>query len=81
MMKIRQKIRKIKKGIKDAPLSAYVVFSLAMIIIFTIVMIVIFCVKDSIPDTLVTCYYSCFAGEVLCVSLIKIFKLRGNDDE
>lgn len=79
MKKIKRKISRIKSNIRKAPLSSYVVFSFGMIIIFTIVMIILFCLYQQVPDVLVTCYYGCFAGEVLMAALIKIMKLKGED--
>lgn len=58
-------------------LTKYVVFSLVMIILYTIVAIVYQWVKgQELSPTLTTCYYACFAGEILSSSLIKIFKLK-----
>lgn len=81
MMMIKRKMARWKRNIKKAPLSAYVVFSLSMIIVFTIVMLIFFAKYQMIPDQLVICWYSCFSGEVLCASLIKIFKISKGDND
>lgn len=57
-------------------LTLYVMFSIAMIIIFTIAEFVISSCTGTTHDTLTTCFYGVFGGEILCCALIKIFKLR-----
>lgn len=57
-------------------LTLYVVFSIAMIIIFTIAEFIISSCTGTTHDTLTTCFYGVFGGEILCCALIKIFKLR-----
>lgn len=71
----------MKEKKKLGSLDKYVIFSVVSLIIFTIVMIVVFLKIGMIPDTLVTCFFSCFGGEVLSCALIKVFKLRKNDEE
>lgn len=63
-------------------LTLYVVFSILMIIIYTIVELVTATITGISHDTLTTCFYGAFGGEILCCALIKIFKLRSgcNDD-
>lgn len=62
---------------KIPSLTKFVVFSLAMVIIYTITAIVYQWISgQEISSTLTTCYFACFAGEVLSASLIKIFKLK-----
>ena len=50
--------------------------------VFTIVMIVIFFIKDSIPDTLVTCVFAACTGEFSVLGWIKTSKekYRGIED-
>lgn len=68
---------------KNTPsLTKYVVFSIVMIIIYTVVAIVYqFVSDDELSATLTTCYYSCFAGEILTCGLVKIFKLKGGNKD
>lgn len=70
---------------KIPSLTKYVVFSIVMIILFTIVAIYYqFVSDDELSSTLITCYYGCFGGEILSCCLLKIFKLKGgnnNDSE
>ncbi|MCR5790374.1 MAG: hypothetical protein K6G83_10860 [Lachnospiraceae bacterium] len=57
-------------------LTLYVVFSIAVLIIYTIVEQVISTATGMSHDTLTTCFYACFGGEILCCALIKVFKLK-----
>lgn len=62
---------------KMRSLTKFVVFSLAMIILYTVTAIVYQWVSgQELSSTLTTCYFACFSGEVLSASLIKIFKLK-----
>ena len=62
-------------------LTLYVVFSIAMILLFTVAEFVVSSCTGTTHDTLTTCFYGVFGGEILCCALIKIFKLRsGNND-
>ena len=67
-----------QKKSDDIPrsLTLYVVFSILMIIIYTVVELIISTVSGITHDTLTTCFFACFSGEVLCCALIKIFKLK-----
>lgn len=60
-------------------LTKYVVFSIMILIIYTIVEMVISTTSGISHDTLTTCFYSCFGGEILCCALIKIYKLKKGD--
>ena len=64
-------------------LTLYVVFSILAVIIYTIIEQVLSTVLGVHHDTLTTCFYSVFGGEILCCALIKIFKLKepGNKAE
>lgn len=73
-----------KKAIHS--LTLYVVFSILTLIIYTIVEQVLSAHTGFSNDTLTTCFFACFGGEILMCGLIKIFKLKnekegGNDDE
>lgn len=60
-------------------LTYYVIFSIAMLIIYTTVEQIVSTVTGVSHDTLTTCFYSVFGGEILCCALIKIFKLKGDN--
>lgn len=60
-------------------LTLYVVFSIMVLIIYTVVEQVISTVYNVPHDTLTTCVYAAFGGEILACALIKIFKLKEGD--
>ncbi len=66
----------IKINSSTKSLTKYVVFSIAVLIIYTITEQVLSTVTGMSHDTLTTCFYSCFGGEILACALIKIFKLK-----
>ena len=81
--------RKSKKQLEEEKvihsLTLYVVFSILALIIYTIVEQVLSAVTGFSNDTLTTCFFAAFGGEILMAGLIKIFKLKtekeGIDDE
>ena len=72
---------------KDSPkkisaLDKYVIFSIGFTILYTIVEFIFSICTGTSHDTLTTCVYAFFAGEIVTSGLIKIFKLKGeNKDE
>lgn len=75
---------KIKKALLSGrALTKFIIFSFAMTIIYTIIAIVFQAVTGSpISDTLTTCFFAVYGGEVLSCALIKVFKLKEeNHDE
>ena len=82
-MTSRQKVVSILKPTNaDRPkaLTLYVVFSISVLIIYTITEQVLTSIYGISHDTLTTCIFSAFGGEILACALIKIFKLKSNDD-
>lgn len=65
---------------KPKSLTLYVVFSIAVLIVYTIVEQIISTVTGIGHDTLTTCVFAAFGGEILSCALIKIFKLREGAD-
>lgn len=63
---------------KPKSLTLYVIFSITAIIAYTIVEQIISTNTGISHDTLTSCFYACFGGEILCCALIKIFKLKEN---
>ena len=52
------------------------------ILTFTVTMIVIFCVYQSVPDTLVNCFFACCGSEGGFMAVIMVTKkLKGGNDE
>ena len=62
-------------------LTAYVVFSILCLIVYTIVEQILASVTGINHDTLTTCFYAAFGGEVMMCGLIKIFKLKEGNKE
>lgn len=58
-------------------LDKYVIFSISCLLIYTVVAIVITLICGVQMDTLTTCFFGFFGGEVVTCALIKIFKLKG----
>lgn len=65
---------------KISALDKYVIFSISVLLIFCIAEMLISSLTGQTHDTLTTCIYAAFGGEVLSCALIKIFKLKGEKD-
>lgn len=72
-------MKKRKRKIKS--LDIYVTFSIASLIIYTIISQIIATKTGMMLDTLTTCFFSFFGGEIVTCGLIKIFKLRDSKKE
>ncbi len=59
----------------------YVVFSMAVLLVFTVAELSLSHITGTTDDTLITCLFAVFGGEVLTCALIKIFKLKENNNE
>jgi len=71
-----------KKRRKRFPsLSVYVVFSISVLLIYTIAELSLTAFTDIAHDTLTTCLFATFGGEILTCALIKIYKLKGEQNE
>lgn len=69
--------RKLKNRIKNiSSLDIYVTFSILSLIVYTIISQVIAVRMGMILDTLTTCFFGFFGGEIVTCGLIKIFKLQ-----
>lgn len=62
-------------------LTKYVIFSITVLLIYTGAEFISASVTGVSHDTLTTCFYACFGGEILFCALIKIFKLKEEDNE
>lgn len=61
-------------------LTKYVAFSIAVLIVYAVAEMVISTVTGVSHDTLSTVVFATFGGEILSCALIKIFKLKGEND-
>lgn len=64
---------------KVSTLDKYLIFSFSMLILFTIAEIVLQAVTGISQDTLITCFFSCFGGELLLCAMLKRLKLKRGD--
>lgn len=83
MRKPKTGIEQLRGSPKLSALDKYVIFSLANIVIFTIIAIIYQWISgQELSSTLITCFFSCFGGELLLLAMIKRLKLRrgGNND-
>ena len=58
-------------------LDKYVIFSITVTVVYTVVEFVLSVLTGVHHDTLTTCVYGFFGGEIVTCCLIKIFKLKG----
>ena len=68
-----------KKKKKLGALDKYVIFSISVTILYTVVEFIFSVTTGISHDTLTTCVYAFFAGEVVTSGLIKIFKIKEED--
>lgn len=75
-------IQKIKSKFKNVhSLDVYVTFSILSLVIYTIISQIIAIYNGVILDTLTTCFFGFFGGEIVTCGLIKIFKLKDKEKE
>lgn len=60
-------------------LTKYVIFSISVVIIYTIAEFIVSTITGISHDTLSTCVYGFFGGELVLLAMIKIFKIRRAD--
>lgn len=73
-------ISKIKSKFKNiSALDVYVTFSILSLVIYTIVSQLLAINFGVILDTLTTCFFGFFGGEIVTCGLIKIFKLKDKE--
>lgn len=64
---------------KRSGLDKYIIFSFSVMILYTIAEFVLSTLTGVMHDTLTTCLYGAFGGELLLCAIIKKFKLKGNE--
>lgn len=62
-------------------LTLYVVFSIAVLLFYTAISLYLFYRTQTEINTLTTCVFTTFGGEILTCAVIKIFKIKGGKDE
>ncbi len=75
---MRQKtgIERLQKRKQLPDLDKYIIFSFAVMIVYTIFEFVFSTITGISHDTLTTCLYAAFGGELLMCAMIKRLKLR-----
>lgn len=76
-----RRTKRRRKPTRMPSLSAYVIFSIAMLLVYTIAELILSNLNGTVNDTLTTCFFGVFGGEILTCALIKIYKLKENKDE
>lgn len=81
-MKVKSGIQQLQKKRQLPALDKYIIFSFAVMILYTIMEFVVSSMTGISHDTLTTCLYGAFGGELLLCAMIKRLKLRreGNND-
>lgn len=61
-------------------LDKYVIFSITALIIFTIIAVIVQITTEQVlSETLTTCFFAAFGGELLSLAMIKRLKLKKGD--
>lgn len=71
----------LKKKGKLNGLDLYVIFSISFLVIYTIASMIIAVKTSEKIDTLTTCVFAFFGGEIVTCALIKIFKLKDKKED
>lgn len=69
-----------KKKPKINTLDIYVIFSIFVLLIYTVISQIVAIMYNVQLDTLTTCFFAAFGGEILSACLIKIFKLKKTEE-
>jgi len=74
-------MRKKKKNAKKKlnKLDRYIIFSFTVLLTYTGIELTLATLTGISHDTLTTCLYAAFGGEVLAAALIKVFNIRNED--
>ena len=74
-------IERLQKNKKLKDLDKYIIFSFVCLIVFTIIMIIVQTKTGMTQDTLTTCFFASFGGELLLCAMIKRLKLKRGDSD
>lgn len=69
-----------KKKQKINTLDIYVIFSIFVLLLYTVISQIVAITYNVQLDTLTTCFFAAFGGEILSACLIKIFKLKKTEE-
>ena len=78
-MKPKTGIERLQKLKRLPDLDKYIIFSFFVLLVYTISEFVLSTITGTSHDTLTTCFFAAFGGELLMCAMIKRLKLRRND--
>ena len=73
-------IQQLKKKKPLPDLDKYIIFSFAVMILYTIIEFIVSSVTGISHDTLTTCLFGAFGGELLLTALLKKWKISRRDN-
>lgn len=81
---IQEKLKKLRgeepQKKRMSALDKYLIFSFTCLIVFTVVMICVQTIAGMTQDTLITCFFAAFGGELLMCAMIKRLKLKKEEE-
>ena len=75
-MRKKTGIERLQKRKQLPDLDKYIIFSFAVMIVYTVFEFVFSTITGVSHDTLTTCLYGCYGGELLMCAMIKRLKLK-----
>lgn len=78
-MRKKTGIERLQKRKQLPDLDKYIIFSFAVMLVYTVSELVLSTITGISHDTLTTCLFAAFGGELLMCAMIKRLKLRRND--
>lgn len=78
-MKPKTGIERLQKRKQLPDLDKYIIFSFAVMLVYTISELVLSTITGISHDTLTTCIFAAFGGELLMCAMIKRLKLKKED--
>lgn len=78
-MRPKTGIEQLRKRKQLPDLDKYIIFSFVVMLVYTVSELVLSTITGISHDTLTTCLFAAFGGELLMCAMIKRLKLRRND--
>jgi hypothetical protein len=78
-MRKKTGIERLQKRKQLPDLDKYIIFSFAVMLVYTVSELVLSTITGISHDTLTTCLFAAFGGELLMCAMIKRLKLRRSD--
>lgn len=78
-MRKKTGIELLQKRKQLPDLDKYIIFSFVVMLVYTVSELVLSTITGISHDTLTTCIFAAFGGELLMCAMIKRLKLRRND--